>query len=59
VESTQAKRPAAMVVYITKKDDTLWKIAKKYKITREAITDINELEEPVSIPEGTRLLIVK
>lgn len=59
VESSQSKRPAAMVIYITKKGDSLWKIAKKYKTTRNAIRKINGLDNHPKIEEGTRLLIVK
>lgn len=59
VESEHASRPASMIIYITKKGDTLWKIAKKYKISREMIAEINKLEENQKIAEGMRLLIVK
>ena len=48
-----------MVIYITKNNDSLWKIAKKYKTSISAIRDINELAEEQKLAEGTRLLIVK
>ncbi|MCB6993936.1 DUF3794 domain-containing protein [bacterium 210820-DFI.6.37] len=59
VEGGQAKRPAPMVIYITKEGDTLWTIAKKYKTGIEAIREINKLEENAVIKEGMKLLIVK
>ncbi|QIB68127.1 DUF3794 domain-containing protein [Aminipila butyrica] len=48
-----------MVVYITKNDDTLWNIAKKYRTTMEMITEINDLSGEQTLPEGMKLLIVK
>lgn len=59
VESSQTKRPSSMVIYITKKNDSLWNIAKKYKTRMETIREINHLGDAQGLPEGTRLLIVK
>ncbi len=59
VESSQAKRPLSMVIYITRKDDSLWKIAKRYKISMDTIKEVNQLEEGAALREGMRLLIVK
>ncbi|MCQ4637447.1 DUF3794 domain-containing protein [Anaerovorax odorimutans] len=59
IENDQSKRPSSMVLYITRKDDSLWKIAKKYKTSIETIKSINELNESPNLSEGTRLLIVK
>lgn len=59
VESNQITRPCSMVIYITKKDDSLWKIAKKYKISMNTIREVNQIEESTPINEGMRLLIVK
>ena len=59
VEDDLGKRLASMVVYITKRDDTFWKIAKKYKTSIKAIKRINQLEDAQGIAEGMRLLIVK
>lgn len=50
---------APMVIYITKKGDTLWNIAKKYKSSIESIMKINELSENEVMKQGTRLLVVK
>lgn len=59
VESSGTKHPASMVIYITKKEDTLWSIAKKYKTGMDMICRINHLEDHTVIKEGMRLLIVK
>lgn len=59
VESSQTKRPSSMVIYITRKDDSLWKIAKRYKVSMDAIKEVNKMEEGAVLREGTRLLVVK
>lgn len=59
VESGQAKRPSSMVIYITRKGDSLWKIAKRYKVSMDAIKEVNQMEEGADPREGMRLLIVK
>lgn len=48
-----------MVVYITKNEDTLWNIAKKFRTTMEMITEINDLGEDQVLSQGMKLLIVK
>lgn len=47
-----------MVGYIVKPGDSLWKIAKRYRTTVDAIMEINNLESDLIHP-GDRLLIVK
>jgi hypothetical protein len=47
-----------MIGYIVRPCDTLWKIAKRYHTTVEAIMDINDLESDIVHP-GVHLLIVK
>lgn len=59
VENSQSRRPSSMVIYITKHNDSLWKIAKKYKISMDAIREVNQMEEESPVKEGMRLLIVK
>lgn len=59
VENNQSGRPSSMVIYITKKNDSLWKIAKRYKISMDAIREVNQMEEGSAIKEGMRLLVVK
>lgn len=59
VENSQSKRPSAMVIYIARKGDSLWNIAKKYKTGIDTIKSINQMEENQDVAEGMRLLIVK
>ncbi|MGN0378859.1 MAG: LysM peptidoglycan-binding domain-containing protein, partial [Butyrivibrio sp.] len=47
-----------IVGYITREDDTLWDIAKKYCTTIKNIMDINELTGQEVAP-GTKLMIIK
>ena len=48
-----------MVVYIVKKGDSLWKIAKKYGSTIEDIAKVNEIEDENIIDIGQKLFIPK
>ena len=50
---------ASMTLYIVKKGDTLWKIAKKYNSSVCEIAEINNIENPDLIYPGDKLLIVK
>ncbi len=59
VENSQTKKPSSMVIYITKKGDSLWNIAKKYKTGVNVIRKINQMQENEDIKENMRLLIVK
>ena len=47
-----------IIGYVVKRDDTLWKIAKKYYTTVDSIMDINELSDD-RIGEGDKLIIMK
>lgn len=44
-------------IYFVKKDDTLWNIAKKYKIPLNSIIALNNLENPDLIYPGQAILI--
>jgi hypothetical protein len=47
-----------IIGYVVKKNDTMWKIAKKYYTTVDNIMAINELEDD-RIKEGDKLIIMK
>ena len=47
-----------MVIYFTKTDDNLWKIAKEFKSTMESIKESNNLEKDTLAP-GMQLFITK
>ncbi len=58
LDLAQLQAMPGMIGYVVKPGDSLWKIAKSYRTTVDAIKDINELEsEAVSV--GDHLLIVK
>ncbi len=48
----------AMIVYVARKNDKLWDIAKKYKTTVETLSLLNDLDNE-AIPENKKILIVK
>ncbi len=49
----------AQSFYMVQPQDTLWKIAKRYRTTVEDILSINEIENPDLIYPGQKLLIIK
>ena len=51
-------RDRPMVIYVCKKTDTLWYIAKKFKTSIDSIKQTNLLEDDTLI-SGQKLLIVK
>lgn len=60
VEETgpQQERPG-LVLYISRRGDTLWNIARKYRTTMEAVASINQIPVDGLLEVGTKLLIVK
>jgi len=58
-KSESTDRMPSMIVYIARKGDNLWKIAKKYRTTVDTIKAINHMEQGGQIAPGTKLLIVK
>ena len=48
-----------MVVYIIKKGDTLWDIAKKYKTTVDKIANTNNITDPNKLDIGEKILIIR
>ena len=59
VENDSNKRPSSMVIYIARKEDSLWNIAKKYKTGVDTIRKINQMQDNEDVKENMRLLIVK
>lgn len=50
---------ASITLYVVRKGDTLWKLAKKFNTTVEDIAAINDIENVDLIYPGQRLIIVK
>lgn len=48
-----------MFMYFVKSGDTIWKIAKRFKVKMEDIIKLNNLENPDKINIGDRLYIMK
>ncbi len=55
LEEAMPKMPS-MVVYYVKEGDSLWKIAKKFKVTIDEIKAINELKEDTIYPNQQLLI---
>lgn len=49
----------SMYMYIVKKGDTLWDIAKKYKTTVDKIANINNIIDENKIDIGQKILIIR
>jgi len=49
----------SIVVYIVKPGDSLWKIAKKFKVTVDNLQKVNEIENANMIYPGDKLYVVK
>ena len=49
----------SVVVYFVKPSDTIWKIAKMFKVTMDSIIKINSIDNPNMIYPGDKLYIMK
>lgn len=49
----------SIILYITRKEDNLWKIAKMYRTTIEEIRTINNIEETDEVSPGEKLILMK
>ncbi|MBR5227674.1 MAG: DUF3794 domain-containing protein [Clostridia bacterium] len=49
----------SMYIYIVKKGDTLWDIAKKYKTTVSKIANVNNINDESNIQIGQKLLLIR
>jgi len=46
-------------IYVVKPNDTIWKIAKKYKTSMNNIIQTNNLEDPNKIDIGQKILVIR
>lgn len=49
----------SMYIYIVKKGDTLWDIAKKYKTTVAKISNVNNINDESKIEVGQKILLIR
>lgn len=59
VKETENKEDYSVVVYFVKPNDTIWKIAKKFKVSMDTLIRINDLENPDLIYPGDKLYVLK
>lgn len=57
--SENIKNMPTFVIYCIQRDDSLWKVAKRYATTIEDIVNINSIENPENIAIGTKIIIPK
>lgn len=57
IEEEKPKKHSSITIYVVQPGDNLWAVAKKYYITQEEITRLNELEYNDEIKAGDKLLI--
>lgn len=49
----------SVIIYVIQNGDTLWKIAKKFNTTIDALVEINGIQDPDCIIAGDKLIILK
>ena len=59
VKESNNKDDYSVIVYFVKPNDTIWKIAKKFKVSQDTILKINDLENPDLIYPGDKLYVLK
>lgn len=56
-ESERPVKKASITIYVVQSGDTLWKIAKKYHTTIDALINMNDLDGANSVKMGMKLII--
>ena len=59
IKELQNKDDYSVIVYFVKPNDTIWKIAKKFRVTMESIIKLNDLENPDLIYPGDKLYVLR
>ena len=57
IEESKLEEKYSLVIYFVKPGDSLWKIAKKFRSTVEAIAKVNDIENENKINVGEQLFI--
>ena len=58
-ENSNKSDDYSVIVYFVKPNDTIWKIAKKFKVSQDTLIRINDLENPDMIYPGDKLYVLK
>ncbi len=58
-EECQEENDYAMIVYFVKDGDTIWNIARDFKVTMDSIIQTNNLQDNAKINVGEKLYIMK
>jgi len=59
IENNRDKEEYSVIIYIVRKGDTLWEIAKRFRSTVRDIVRVNGIENPNKIDIGDKLYIPK
>lgn len=57
IEENRQEERYSIIIYFVKKDDTLWKIAKRFRSTVDLIVGLNGIEDENNIQIGEQLFI--
>lgn len=57
IEENRQEERYSIIIYFVKKDDTLWKIAKRFRSTVDLIVGLNGIEDEKNIQIGEQLFI--
>lgn len=58
-EEGAVQKKASMAIYVVGHGDTLWDVAKRYKMDEATIASINDLDPDNPLPEGAKLFLAK
>jgi LysM repeat protein len=57
MEGEPINKKASITIYVVQPGDSLWKVAKKYYTTIEALAKVNEIDEDSGLSIGDKLII--